>query len=70
MADSFHIQLNHLKSVEIVLAALRSYPDPDAAIIAGGIEKTLVHAEDGIVKSVGGIEIGTEPKKPGLSFGS
>lgn len=56
---SFHIRIDYLESVEIILAALRVYPNPDASIIADGIEKTLITTEDGVPTHIGGVAVST-----------
>ena len=50
---TFHIKLDYLESVEIVLSALRECPNPDAQTIAEGIERTIIRVEDGIATHFG-----------------
>jgi len=54
---TFHIKLDYLESVEIVLSALQEYSDPDARAIADGILRTLIRVEDGIATHFGGHEL-------------
>ena len=54
---TFHIKLDYLESVEIVLSALRECPNPDAQTIAEGIERTIIRVEDGIATHFGGHEL-------------
>ena len=51
---TFHIKLDYLESVEIVLSALQECSDPDARAIADGILRTLIRVEDGIATHLGG----------------
>jgi hypothetical protein len=53
---TFHIKLDYLESVEIVLSALRECSNPDAQTIAEGIERTIIRVEDGIA-TLWGIEL-------------
>ena len=51
---TFHIKLDYLESVEIVLSALQECSNPDAQAIAEGILRTLIRVEDGIATHFGG----------------
>jgi vacuolar-type H+-ATPase subunit B/Vma2 len=51
---TFHIKLDYLESVEIVLSALQECSNPDARAIADGILRTLIRVEDGIATHFGG----------------
>ena len=54
---TFHIKLDYLESVEIVLSALRESSNPDCSAIADGILRTLIRVEDGIATHFGGTPI-------------